>query len=369
MRHSISIKIPFFLIFIICCTTSILKAQDSSAKKEKIKTLLKKEITAFPKNTQVSIAIVNGDKTDYLGVLKAKDSVQFVENKTSVFEIGSVTKVFTATLLAELVENKTVALDDKVLNLLPFSLEKPTENQQKITLQMLSNHTSGLPRLPANIASLLTQNPFDPYANYGEEKLKEYLKTDFKPISNPGEKSAYSNLGAGLLGYLLSLKSGESYEDLLQKEIFSPLGMASSTTQLNKVPINNLVKGINTDGSEVSNWNFKALSGAGAIKSNVIDLDKFVRMHMLNNDLAYNLTQKVTHVENKQVALGLGWHIINKDNSQLLFHNGQTGGYTSCVIINKKTQKAIIMLTNISAFNPQSRTIDGLCFQILNQMI
>ncbi|WP_378174160.1 serine hydrolase domain-containing protein [Aquimarina sp. SS2-1] len=365
----IKYKLVLFGIFIVTQYYSdIVNAQKSiknEIKNKEITKLLKEQLFVFPNQTEVSVALINQEKSEFIGFLKNDDSLQIKKNQNAVFEIGSISKVFTSTLLSKLVVEETLSIDEPVVNLLPFKLDNPSEDQNNITVKMLANHTSGLPRIPQNLIPLLTMNQNDPYRNYDSDKLYEYLKTDFKTESKPGEQSAYSNLGAGLLGHLLTLKTNQSFETLLQENIFKPLNMNSSTTDINQIPSSSLVMGRDPEGQETSNWNFDVLAGAGAIKSNIIDLEKFVRKQM-SNDAIYNLTQKETHTINKQVSMGLGWHIIAKKDQTILFHNGGTGGYTSCLVIDKKSQKAVIMLTNISAFHPKKQSIDGLCFKMLS---
>jgi len=366
---SITFKITLLIVVIIeSIYSNRLSAQEklqNGIKNDKITKLLEEKLTVFPNNTEISIALIHNEKSEFFGILRKNDSLEIKSNQNAIFEIGSITKVFTSTLLSELVIAKEISLDDPVISLLPFELDNLSENQSNITLKMLANHTSGLPRLPENIMPLLALDQSDPYRSYNADKLYEYLKTDFETITPAGTKSAYSNIGAGFLGHLLTLKTKTSYEELLQQKIFKPLGMNNSTTILKNIPKHNLVKGLDPKGQEVSNWNFDVLAGAGAIKSNITDIEKFVRKHM-DTSPVYDLTQQVTHTENKQLSMGLGWHIINKGNQSILFHNGGTGGYRSCIVINKETQKAVIMLSNISAFHPKNQRIDSLCFKILN---
>ncbi|NMH87258.1 serine hydrolase domain-containing protein [Flavivirga algicola] len=365
---SISSKIVLLTVFLVLGYTKISRAQGNlrdEIKNDKIAALLEEKLAFFPNQTEISLALIDNKQSEFFGIIRKSDTLQTKTNQNAIFEIGSVTKVFTSTLLAALVIEEKLSLNDRVVDLLPFKLETPSEDQENITLKTLANHTSGLPALPQNIMPLIALDESDPYHSYTSDKLHEYLKTDFKTESRVGEKSTYSNLGAGLLGHLLTLKTKKSYEALLQEKIFKPLGMNSSTTVLKQVSEISLVRGLGPQGQVVSNWNFDVLEGAGAIKSSVTDLEKFVRMHMGNSSV-YNLTQNVTHIENKQVSLGLGWHIISQGDQKILFHNGGTEGYTSCVLINKETQKSVIMLTNISTFHPKRNVIDTLCFEILN---
>src|SRR5208283_4407870 len=114
----------------------------------------------------------------------------------TVFEIGSITKVFTALLLADMAQRGEVALTDPVSKYLPKGVKMPGRNGHAIMLQDLATHTSGLPRLPSNMKPKDFMNP---YADYTPELLYQFLSSYELP-RDPGSKWEYSNLGAGLLG-------------------------------------------------------------------------------------------------------------------------------------------------------------------------
>src|SRR5690554_7940999 len=123
----------------------------------------------FPNNTQLSIALIQNDKIEYYGIIKQNDSIKFIENQNKIFEIGSITKVLTATLLTSLVEEGQINLTDNINRYYPF----PFKNNTKLTFQSLANHSSGLPRLPSNLVFL---DPDNPYRHYNKSYLDKYLK-------------------------------------------------------------------------------------------------------------------------------------------------------------------------------------------------
>ncbi|WP_298515194.1 serine hydrolase [uncultured Kordia sp.] len=360
-----------YLITIFLCVHSVLSqdkavnAIDTRNFSSEIGKVIAENSELFPNNVQLSIALIDGEKTQYIGVIRKNDTLQNIENKDAIFEIGSNTKVFTSLLLSHQVQTGNLQLNDKLVDVLPFKIETLPENTDKITLQMLANHSSGLPRLPQNIFPLLQTNMENPYKEYTIDMLHNYLKSGIVLEKEPNKVSSYSNLGAGLLGYILTEKTKKSYEDLLQEQILKPLGMHHTTTDLSKVDSSKLVIGIKADGTEASNWDFTdALVGAGGMKSNVIDMEKFIRKNF-EEDVVYNLPQQETIKVNKMVRVGLGWHIITKEGKTVLFHNGGTGGYLSCMIIDKKNKKAALLLSNLSAFSPQGPKIDNLCFSLI----
>ena len=142
----------------------------------------------------------------------------------TIFEIGSITKVFTALLLAEMAHHGEVSLFDPVAKYLPKDVRAPERSGRSITLKDLATHTSGLPRLPTNLAP---KNPANPYADYTVEQLYQFLST-YELTRDIGSRFEYSNIGGGLLGHVLARRANTNYEDLVHSRIGGPLGMNST---------------------------------------------------------------------------------------------------------------------------------------------
>jgi len=323
--------------------------------------LIKEHSKEFPEYTELAVAIVQEDKISYYGIIKKGEQFEEKSNAQAVFEIGSITKVFTSTLLAEQVTLGKLKLDDCVKKHLGFKLK----GKPKITLKQLSNHTSGLPRLPENLYPLMINNPSNPYKAYTAEKLKEYCTKELKLEGSVGEQYTYSNLGAGLLGFALAHKAKKSYEELLQEIIFKPYKMIHSTTNQSLVK-ENLVLGLDPYGEVTSNWDMTALSAAGDVLSSVEDLSKFAIANFDTNDKKLALQQEKTYSVNKNMDMALSWHIVkNKSGNDIHFHNGGTGGYTSSMSLDIEDKHAVIILSNVSAFHPKMGNIDVLGFKLM----
>ena len=337
-----------------------LSVKDGLITKEQSEMIFEK-VKIFPNQTQVSIAIINDGKVSYYGITKKSDTILTVNNQKNVFEIGSVSKVFTSTLLANFVTDGKIKLNDNINDY----LKTPLINDTGISFISLANHTSGLPRLPTNL-NLTKVNPENPYKEYKEQELTEYL-TKYLELSNKG-KYQYSNLGAGLLGYTLSKIENTTYENLLQQKIFSIFNMHNSTSDISKIK-GNLVKGLNDKGKEVPNWEFSVLAGAGGIYSSVEDLSQFAIAQFDYSNKELKLTRKKTLEVNENMDIGLGWHILkSQSNNFWYWHNGGTGGYSSSMAIDPKTKNGIIILSNVSAFNPNMENIDKLCFELMKTL-
>lgn len=367
MKRLIALLVFIMFFFTSAFSQEISKAaslESSESVSEEIAELISKHAALFPNNTQLSIALIDGEETTFIGVKRSKDRLEMIDNKEAIFEIGSVSKVFTSILFSNQLAQGNMALDDKLNSYLSFDEDKASEGSHKITLQMLANHTSGLPRIPQNMLPGMMANQQNPYSTYTGGLLEEFYLGEVILDNAPNATYAYSNLGAGTLGYILTKKAKLSYEYLLQQDILKPLGMNSTSTILSQIEPTRLVPGLNPDGTIASNWDFTdAAVGAGGIKSCAVDMEKFIRKNF-EEDEVYNLPQQSTFTVNPSLHVGLGWHISIDGDYNLLWHNGGTGGYRSCIVLNKDSKKAILVLSNVSAFGSESEKIDNLCFSL-----
>jgi len=325
--------------------------------------LIYKAVKTLPNHAQLSIAIIKKGRANFFGMEKENDSISIIENHKKIFEIGSITKVFTATILSDFVVNDKIELDDKINDFIDFKIK----DNVKITFKQLATHTSGLPRVPASLSSpsLSLENP---YKDYGEEKLKLYLSEKLVLLQNPGEKSEYSNLGVGLLGFVLSEINNSTYEHLLQTRIFEKHHMYSSTTSRSSV-MDKLVMGLNENGKEVSNWDMSVLMGAGGILSTTEDLTKFAIAHFDDSNKELTLTRSPFHKATNNFSTGLAWGIVKAESgAKWYWHNGGTGGYTSSMIIDTEKENGVIVLSNITALGEMASTVMGLCPELMKTL-
>ena len=318
----------------------------------------------FPDNTQFAIAILQDGEVRYYGTHRLGDTMTTVDNRNRAFEIGSITKVFTATMLAHYVNAGELDLDGTINPHFDF----PFKGDQTFTFRMLANHTSGLPRLPSNIRFNIILNPRNPYKDYDEGKLDAYLRDDLSLAYPQGSKCDYSNLGMGLLSYTLRRYTGKDFGQLARALIFDPLDMAHSTVDRSAVA-DILVTGLDDKGRATPNWTPGALVGAGGIYSTVEDLAKFALAQFDTIHPALALTRETTFKENETRDVGLGWFIVNrKDGSKWHWHNGGTGGYTSSMAIDVDHRNGVILLSNISSYHQDFANVDRLCFALMKTL-
>lgn len=265
----------------------------------------------------------------------------------TVFEIGSATKVFTSLLLADMVQRGEVALDDPVAKYLPPGVKMPERNGRVITLVDLATHTSGLPRLPAN---LKPKDPANPYADYSVDQLYQFL-SGYQLTRDIGSQYEYSNLGGGLLGHVLARRAGMDYEGLVRSRICDPLGMNNTRVTLTPEMKARLAIGHNQGLESVENWDFLTLAGAGALRSTANDMLTFLAANLgyLKSPLAPAMAatlnvRRPTGQPGLEVALG--WHIWTTNGKEIVWHNGGTGGYRSFIGFDQKARIGVVVLSN-----------------------
>jgi CubicO group peptidase (beta-lactamase class C family) len=278
----------------------------------------------------------------------AKDRAEVPDGDT-IFEIGSITKVFTSLLLADMIERGDVKPDDPVEKYLPDTVKVPSRNGKKITLLDISIQHSGLPRMPDNFKP---KDPFNPYADYSSEKLYEFLSRYTLP-RDPGEKYEYSNVAVGLLGHALARRAGMSYEALLRERVFEPLKMSSSTITFSAEHRKHLATGHNAVLQPVSNWDLDAIAGAGAIRSSVNDMLKFLSAASGRTPSplapAFNRMLSVRKsTGGPLLEIAMGWHIFLQHNTEIVWHNGGTAGFRTFAGYTPANRKAVVVLTNTS---------------------
>ena len=274
----------------------------------------------------------------------------------TVYEIGSITKAFTATLLAEALLSNRLMLSTPIGDLVP-DLDIPERNGKKITLEQIATHHSGLPFMPSN----MDKESANPHAAYNAKKLKEFLASYELP-RDPGELFEYSNLAYGLLGYALAESAQTTYGALLDQRIFRPLGMTLSGTELTDKMRSHLATGHDEMGNPAPNMNLDAMAGAGGICSTANDLVLFLKANM---DIEANrLTSEMKLVQNplakinEKTRIGLAWVITDRG---IIFHNGRTDGYTSFLGFTSDRRKGVVVLSNNSVL------VDDLGLAVLDE--
>lgn len=338
-------KIIFVSLLLIISVVQITYGQSNITLEERIDKLAESYVNK-PANAGVVIGVIQPAKEYFKGYGVMNKKTNETPDSATIFEIGSISKVFTTAIFAHMAEAGVVNYDDFIDQYLPAVKLSP-DVQQKITLKHLASHTSGLPSLPEEW--LNEMDTCNPYKDLTVEMLYGYLSTA-KLQNKPGEKSVYSNLGMGLLGHIIELKQQKSYDELVKHEICTMLGMTNTTVNLTESQRKFLATGHSETGNQTCNWDIPVLSGAGALKSNMVDMVKFLRGNLyLRDDSLYQAFSKchqpVADAEHF-LKVGLGWHMLSIKGENIIWHNGGTGGYRSFIGFNKEKQTGIIVLSN-----------------------
>ncbi len=280
----------------------------------------------------------------------------------TVFEIGSITKTFTAAILADMVAKGEVSLDDPVVKYLPPGTVIPARDGRQITLLDLATQTSGLPRMPTNFAPKDADNP---YADYTPEQMYQFLG-GYALTRGIGEKYEYSNLGVGLLGQALARRAGRDYEAVVTDRVLKPLGMTDTRITLTASMQRRLAPGHAEDGTLARNWDLPTFAGAGALRSTVNDMLRYIRANADSASRPLGPTLAMTHVERRPagslvMTIGLNWHRLRTPSGAVLvWHNGGTGGYRTFTGYREATGDGVVVLANTS------QSVDDIGFHLLD---
>ncbi len=227
----------------------------------------------------------------------------------SVFEIGSITKVLTASLLVEMAERGKVNLTDPVSEYLPERVHMPSSAGREITFLDLATHRAGLPVLPGNLEPADRANP---YVDYTIEKLYEFL-SEFKIEKEIGAEFEYSNVGFGLLGHVLTLVAEKKYEDLIRERILDPLGMTNTGIKLEGEAREWIVKGHDVNGVEVTPIDIPpSLIGAGVTAIVFLLSKEFTKWVLAANLIALPVAYYVMNrwLQNFAYRIEIGFEVL-----------------------------------------------------------
>ncbi len=307
----------------------------------------------------IQVGILNNGEKQFFTAGFADPEKQIPFDSETIFEIGSITKTFTAYLLMAVLMEHKIPQSSSIIKYLPDSVRQ-NKKLDSISFLSLMNHTSGLPRLPGNMKMV---NIRQPYENYKGEDLFNYLKNC---TPKPDGKSNYSNLGAGLAGVLAERISGKSYASLLDQYIFIPIkmGKQNDPAQIKSV-------GYYAKDDKAEYWNMHVLAPAGGIRCSANDILTYLHNMSfpspgVSKQIVNELTTQTVAI-NPRIGIGLGWHILNeKDPQPIYWHNGGTYGFSTFCAFTKDKSKAVVVVIN--QFNKNAFS-DGLGIKIIKQLL
>lgn len=352
-------KAIYAIVIILVCQLSNSFVTAQEAIPAEVKDIIRQRVDD-DMNISLAVGVINEDGNHFFSYGKDSRENGNDVDSNSVYEIGSITKSFTGTLLAALVEQGKVDLQDPVQKFLPDTVEVPTWKGQEIKLVHLANHSSGLPRLPDN---LHPADPANPLADYSVEQLLDFID-HYELTRAPGSKYEYSNYATGLLGIVLGRSQNKTYEELLTEIIFKPLEMNSTGIFLTPKMERKLTTG-HTMFFPVGHWIFKTntLAGAGAILSTTDDMLNYLGANIGLVDSKLYPAMQLTHknsVTFEGPVVGLGWHTMPIKGKDITWHNGSTGGFKSFAGFIAGENKAVVVLSNSGS------SVDDIGLHLLN---
>ena len=305
----------------------------------------------------LSIGVYKDGKIEFYNYGICSDENPVLPTENTIYEIGSITKTFTGAVLAEMVTEGKVKYEDPIAKFLPDSVCNWSP-EKAITLEELSTHTSGLPRLPDNLTKHFLADLDNPYKNYSTEDMYAFLKK-YPSKSKSARKSEYSNLGVGLLGHILAKVDEKSYEAMVTDRIFNPLKMDNSSIAITE---GQLVQGHDALGYPTSQSDFQAMAGAGAIRSSIADMMKYLVAN-LSNKKPYADTHNPRKDMSSFQKIGLAWISQKNDDMKITWHNGRTGGFCTFMGFSKDKNVGVIVMAN------STQSVDVIGIRLLQFLI
>jgi CubicO group peptidase (beta-lactamase class C family) len=329
------------LSFAICCDSRSAGSREAAANmdRERLNTLLDPVFASGMKKENIPgaafVLVKNGD------VIMAKGygvadvaSGRRVEPETTIFPIASITKIFTATAIMQLVDSGQLDLHTDANGYLT-SLQVPKTYPEPITIAHLLTHTSGLDEIPGRRVKSASE----------VVPLHEFLKDRLVRVHPPGEINSYSSYGIALAGLILSEISGQLYEDYLSAHIWKPLGMVRTWVTSPSDQQKNLATAYEIDHGKPVPVPYEVYQTpqTASIVSTIPDMAKFMIAHLQKGRFQQTqiLSEKTADEMQRQHATmhprvpgwGYGWQLANTNGRRIIAHGGDIGGFSAQMVL------------------------------------
>jgi D-alanyl-D-alanine-carboxypeptidase/D-alanyl-D-alanine-endopeptidase len=313
---------------------------------DSIKAIINQEVAnKRSKSIIVGIIDANGRRIYSEGMISDENPVP--PDANTIYEIGSITKVFTSLVLADMSLKHQLDLDDPISKFLPKTVKTPTCSGKEISLRTLSTHRSGFSR---NAYNLDPKNLDNPFTDYTVDQLYEYV-SNFELTRDIDSKWGYSNIAYTLLGHILTIVADKELETLVAEDICKPLNLKSTVFSVPRSLRKNLAQGHTEYGEPTHAWDLLPLAGGGGQRSTVNDLLTFAAANLGFIETPLRPAMELTHVQQAKKDgnygyVTLGWTLWNDDGKQILMKDGGTGGYRTFLGIDKKNKFGVVVLSN-----------------------
>jgi CubicO group peptidase (beta-lactamase class C family) len=320
------------------------EAQTVNLSDEAIRDILRRRVDFDKRATGMAVGIVELRRRRVIVYGKQDSGDARSVGANTLFEIGSLTKVFTALLLADMVHRKELQFDDPIDLYLPSGFSTPQRNGRAMTLADLATHTSGLPLFPP-----ITGNPLEALARFTASELRLWL-VDLILSRDPGAQWAYSNVGYGLLGLALANKAGTTYEALLNRRIIGPLELKDTTLHPTGEATRRLAAGHDPKLAPIPPLDLGIFAPAGALRSTVGNLLRFVSAVLPNSRSPLEASaQLLFSIRRPAPAIGgdqaLGWEVVT-GTDPFVAKDGVTAGQAASIVLDVPKQTGVVVLSN-----------------------
>lgn len=300
----------------------------------------------FNKVPGMVIGIIQGDSTYIYGYGSLSKDKDVIPRNNSIFELGGITKVFTASLVELLVEEGLMDYNASLNEYLPTAI---VNDKSDITLLEAISHTGGFPRLPHGIGKR-EREANNPYAYYAKSDLHEFYK-NYYPIEEE-KRYQYSHVTYAMIETAIENITGQRFEEVLNERLIEPMGLTDTNIRLSEEQKSRLSNGYNILGKQTRPWRFSSFKGSVGMKSTVLDMISFLKLQMGegNPALAASFTDMHEPVYKTDLAknnfISKGWHVIKKRNHSIVLHAGSTSGHQAFAGFVKETNTGVVILSN-----------------------
>ena len=351
--------LPVYLLFVMN-----LCAQNGDLKVEIERIILHDTDISLDDTPGFIVGIVDQDSTYFVDYGSKIKNENLGLNAGDIFETGSISKVFTSSLVSVLVDKGLISYDRKINDFFPINIQNP--RMDDITILDLIQHTSGLPVRPYFFGAK-EKDPQNPYGYYEKEDLLQFY-TNFVPKSS--EEFNYSHTNYGLLEIILERATGTSFDKLMDEYLLEPLDLKSTFVFFKERKKGVVTQGYDRAGRAVEPWSFASFGASEGIRTSASDLMQFMKVnigltdHPFSKIFAENHKKEVDTNFNESIKTGRGWQIIDqRKRYDIITHNGKTNGHNVFIAFIKETGTGVIVLSNS---NIGTRDLGFLVLRMIN---
>lgn len=316
--------------------------------KSPLDTAIDKSVRKYFRNKKtvgLSIGVIKNGKIFTYNYGESEKGTGQLPTSDTYYEIGSITKTMTGTILAQAVLENKINLNDDIRKYLKDSLPNLQFHRQPVQVVHLSNHTSGLPGIPDDFYKQTPYDSLNPYLNYSKEMFWNALHRVVIDTT-PGIKNYYSNFGVSLLGHILEYVYLKDFETLVKQFITRPMKMQDTKFEMTKKDVKRFAQGHNKDGKPTSHWDVAVFAAAGGLRSTVNDMIKYLHYNINEKSSAIKLSHQPTWGSDDNGS-GLNWNIATtKSGYKKYQHDGGTGGFRTFIVAIPGLKTGYIILTN-----------------------